>query len=158
MKKAILALLFVGLLGCGEGLPVRVISGKEASPNILTQEEMEVLEEASALLGFPFDFVDKKYGAVNIELVNVDNEELAHGRIILDYQCTRIIRSNRRGVGVAHEIGHALRLDVGDIDELFHVEDDDNIMSSNGPTDDATFNNEQLDALENQRGMIAACR
>lgn len=157
MTRATLILL---LAGCGEALPIYVVSSHADAVenpdyvNRLTPEDIEVLDEAFAIVGFPYELVDYKHGSVQIDLVEVEPGQF-RGRQSLRTPCRRIFRSERHSVSVAHELGHAL---IDDEQDTHRDEEQwpDNVMVYE-PHDDAEFTDLQLDVMESERRMIVGC-
>jgi hypothetical protein len=128
--------LLVALLGCGEGLGLRVYAERDAET---------VLEQASAILGVPLEQGD---GPIVLELVDVVPGEPA-GRLLLERSCLRVVRASYSPIVVAHEIGHALGLD--------HVDDLRNVMAPYVGAESIELSESQRDTMEANARVLATC-
>lgn len=139
-KWLLLALLVV--VGCGEGVPVRVVTE-------LPEDEIQpLLVEAEEILDLTFDETNESYAAITLDIHRVSTKPPGPlGRAIWRKGCKRVGWAHTDAAIIAHEIAHLLGLD--------HVDDEDNLMhSSVGGTELTGW---QHDDMEKNLRRFLAC-
>lgn len=99
-------------------------------------------------LELPVQYMPSYYGAIKIDFVDPHPDEDICGVSLDDDGCSRLIRSARHEVVVAHEIGHALGLE--------HVDDQTNLMYQ-GARENVSLTEDQLDTVAWNAGLVDAC-
>ena len=161
------AVLSTLLLGCGQPVPVNVLAidrndGPGGAPSA---EDLELFEEAQAILGVEFEWSTREYGTIVVSLVSEPAPTGLGGTGVGPRFCRPSVVSLRDARTIAHEVGHILGLphicDDGDDTDPPACTDEHvgNLMHGlRGPREWVDLNDDQQEEIEKGRRRITACR
>lgn len=125
-----LALIALVLAACGGPMPVYLHTSEDLHGPVLEPSDraLDVLDEAFGLWGLEYVLVDDRYGAIDLELVDVGRGVYIQGRYRHRSWCEPEVRAAYDPITLAHEIGHVGFRRVGYEGDEAHHPDPDNVM------------------------------
>lgn len=149
MTKRYGAMVALLVAGCGGPVPVRLTTWDQFGPVTEPSDEArELLDDAFGFWGLSYELSDgRSYGRLNIDLVDVGDESVVHGRRWDAGPCEQYVWAARRSVMLAHEMGHVFGLER-------HSDDPDNIMATPAASD---VTDHQLETVQDDAHQFTGC-
>ena len=151
MMPLVIAAAVVGCLGCGQPVPIDVVSLGDRSH----ADDIALVDDAVALLGVEWELTEPRYGSIHLVLVEGEESPGAEG-VATRGVCRKFAASIRAVLPLAHELGHCLGLEHICEGEACTGDLATNLMTPGADGSDLT--DEQLDDIDKGRRRLTACR
>ena len=150
-RTAAAALAVALCCACGEAVPVQLNAIEPADG------DEELIEDAFAILGQPFEFSNRRRGTINIVLVDLSEDRRGGRTIGREIRCYKALVASRHASTIAHELGHLLGLGHTCEPPDCDADDATNLMSGDERNDDL-LTEEQMSELDKGRRRLTHCR